>query len=248
MLESIKKGIPSAFATGDYVLVLLICKTILAIKGDPNLSEAAAYFTVFYSIMCHCFSYAITDAQGAAGSKFIGRGDYDKAFMTLKQCLVISGIFFITLTVIPGLFAGKILGIFGADKKIMPLTQELILWSLPGIYVRLLNDCFKTFIQNQGFISELGFSTMKPLAIVPFLSYIILVHFKLRASSFGIIILIYELLMIIVCSSYFSSDIDSSKLDSGDLKLDVGLKYLVNETLKTLQWLGQRLLFMMGST
>lgn len=60
--------------------------------------------------------------------------------------------FFTVATVLPALYIDKMLPVLGVASELALITKEMVLWSLPALMIRVINDNFKTFLQNQGLL------------------------------------------------------------------------------------------------
>lgn len=213
-------------------MILLTCKIIMAINGDSDLSEGATYLTAYYAILFESFSYSVIEAQAAIGSKFLGAKKYGNTYLCMKQCIWITSIFYLTMVMLPSFFADSMIRALGVGEKAAELSQAMIFWSLPGVFLRVVNGSFKTFIQNHGKIRELGYDVIKVFVVFIGVCYLVLEVLKLRVIAIGVIIMAYELVILVICLWYIYSDMDSDKVDSSNLELTDGISALNWEIFK----------------
>jgi Na+-driven multidrug efflux pump len=84
---------------------------------------------------------------------------------------------------------------------------------LPGMIFRGVNDNFKTFIQSQGFMRELGIANILVyLPLIPF-SYLTIVKLHLGPISFGLSILFYEVMVFCMCLYFLRNVIDQKTIN-----------------------------------
>lgn len=95
-------------------------------------------------------------------------------------------------------------------------SQKMVILALPGMFLRLVNDHIKVFIQNQdeSLIRKLGVRNMTLYAFSVPLGYLVVVYFKFEEASLGIIIFIYEAICLLICYKMIKQDINAETKDT----------------------------------
>ena len=111
-----------------------------------------------------------------------------------RQSIFTGVTFFLTITCIPAFFIEYTFPVLGVDPELYSHVKMLIWASLPSMFVRVFNDNFKTFLQNQGLLKLVGLYSMA--SFLPFLpiGYFLIVTKNLGAVGIGISLFLYEFL------------------------------------------------------
>lgn len=201
------EGLPNSVILSDYYILILVIKTTLASKGNDLLTTDAAYFTLYYSLLLHNINSALIDTQGILGSKDIGGRKYNSATLRLKQSLAIGLSFFFVLCTLPSFFYSSFLHhVLGIEKDQAESSQKMVMWALPAMFVRTINDCLKTYLQNNEIIKPLGYA-YSILVVISFpLIFFVINTLGIKESSIGLIFIIFELCGTFVCI-YLAKDL-----------------------------------------
>lgn len=173
---------------------MAIIKTCFTSIEDERLSTAAAFFTIFYALTFHYINYAVVDTYGILGSKDIGAENHEIASLRLKQSVYLGIVNFFAFSVIPSFFYSEVLiSWIQVDPEYAAVCQNMVIWALPAMFVRLFNDFLKTFLQNYKSSKKLGYSYL--ILIIVFLPITILVinFFQMGENSVGLILFFFEL-------------------------------------------------------
>lgn len=141
----------------------------------------------------------VVEALSIFGAQAYGDRDFKRLLLFLKQALLSStGIFFL-VTLPASFFLEQALVMYGISPLLAKKSHELVKWTLPGMYLRLINDSLKAFILCQGHMSQLGMANIAVyLPFIPF-SYFVIVKLQLGVVSFGLCVLFYESLVLLMC-------------------------------------------------
>lgn len=224
--DTFSKGIPSSILASDHYLILFLINICLVARGNLDIMLAGVYFTIYFSITVQGVTAALIETQGILGSFDIGSNRLRSACLRLKQSLVVGSLFFIVLALIPAFFYSVFLeNVVGVRKELADLSQKMVLFGLPGIGIKMLNEGFKTFIQNHRKHIELSY-TYVVLLIFSIFGVCYLINFSKVSveTSVGIIFFVYELCGLISCLGWLLPLYYKDKLDfSLVLKLEIFL-------------------------
>ena len=197
LLKNLKISLPSCFSLGDYMIVLLITKALLAFTQNLELTTATGYMTTFFSLLLFAIGYGLNESIGIYCAQAWGsedRKDRDKMFLMFKQACLIMVVYYIIVTVpLSFFFEDFLLGTVKARPLVAAYAKELVLYCIPGLFIRSLTDIFKSYAQAQEIIEELGYFTLVNLVTVPFQSYFFIVFLEMGAMGMGMSLLVYEL-------------------------------------------------------
>jgi Na+-driven multidrug efflux pump len=211
--KNCRYGIPSAFSIGDYFMCSLLLKFLVAATEDHELAAATAYYTAFFSCLMQAMNLGIIETQGIFGSQAFGNKDFQYLHLLLRQSVFTSTLMFLIFTIPPSFFIKTALEAVGIDHIIAERSQNLVVYALPGMFLRIINDNLKTFIQSQGHMRSLGIANiMVYLPLIPF-SYFTIVKWHLGAMSFGLSIMFYEVLVFIMCLYFLNYVVDPESID-----------------------------------
>lgn len=224
--SGISHGVPNCFLTTDYYMMMMIIKNFFVAGGNSELGAASAFFTVYYSLLLHVTNLALNDTQGILGSKDIGKinGSEDKRmnqdsekiqhrkpFLRFKQSVITGLLIFSFLCLAPSFFFKYFLmRVLNIDERLAIISQDMVVWALPGMAVRIVNDCLKTLLQNYKHSRILGYCYIVLVVLFGVFSAVIIFYLKLKASSTGVILFFFELFGLILCF-YFLKDLKSKK-------------------------------------
>lgn len=198
--SSIKEGIPNSLLTGDYYILISIIKNCLIALGNDPVTTASAYFTVYFSLLLHTVNYALIDAQGILGSQHIGEVMQKKACLRLKQSIFLGLFLFIFSAVLPSFFYERFLFNFlDLPANVSEISQRMVIWSLPGMALRTISDCLKTFLQNHKRSVNVGYSYLLLLIFTSILTFILINLGGMKEESVGVILFFYEFFGLIIC-------------------------------------------------
>lgn len=178
----------------------MFVKNFLISSEDPIVPAGSAFFTVYFSLLLHVTNLALNDTQGIIGSKQVGKRDYQTVFTTLKQSIIVGFIMLLIFCYLPALFYSSLLeSYFQIDSELARMSQRMVVWALPAMAIRTLNDCLKTFLQNYECSKDLGKKYVVLITICIILSGVSIYVLKLGESSLGIILFIFEFSGVLIC-------------------------------------------------
>lgn len=213
-LHSMKEGIPTSFCYGDFFICALVCRMFLGARGEIDLIASTAYYSAFYSMLMQAFIFGTIEVQGIFGSQANGKQNYLKMNLYFRQSILTGIIFFFTVTCIPAYFIEVFFPILGVTPELGYHVKSLIWFSLPAMFVRVFNDNFKTFLQNQGKLKLVGFYSI--LNIIPFIgtAYYLIYIENLGAVGIGLSLLQFETLSFLCMLKIYNDKIPTKfKLD-----------------------------------
>lgn len=169
--SSFSHGLPNCCLSGDYHITMTMIKNFFIMGGNSDLGAASAFFTAYYSLLVHITNLALNDTQGILGSKDIGLDQMvdqysqgnrcRKPFLRFKQAVITGLIIFSFFCIIPSFFYSLFLmKILDVDEELAVLIQDMVIWALPAMAIRIINDALKTFLQNYKHAKILGYSYM----------------------------------------------------------------------------------------
>lgn len=220
--SALTTGIPSSFSVGDYYLLLLTTKIMISSTGNTQLLACSAYFTAYFSLLLHAINLGTVETQGILGSQAYGRKEYKRTNLFLRQALLLETFLFAFLTVLPSFFFSGFLRKYVIEEDnhtkigLAEKSQKMIMMALPGMFLRLINDNIKVFIQNQdeSLIKKLGLRNMGLYALSIPLGYFVIIYLRVEESSLGIIIFIYEAISLLICWRIIKTDIHEQSKDT----------------------------------
>lgn len=133
------------------MIVLLITKSLIAYTQNLELTTATGYMTTFFNLLLFAVGYGLNESIGiycaqAWGSKNIS--DKDKMFLMYKQACVIMIIYYILVPVpLSFFFEDFLVKTIKANPLVASYSKELVLYCIPGLFVRSLTDIFKSYAQ-----------------------------------------------------------------------------------------------------
>ena len=145
---SLKEGLPSSFCFGDFFICSMVCRMFLGANEDINLVASTGYYGAFYSILMQAFNFGAIEVQGIFGSQANGKSDPALMNKLFRQSILTGMIFFVVFACIPAYFLDFVFPLLGVERDLFHVVKLLIWWSIPAMFIRVLNDNFKTFIQN----------------------------------------------------------------------------------------------------
>ena len=199
LLNSFSRGLPTSFTYGDFYYCMITMRVILSATGQLSILAASAYSTAYFAICMHCLISATVDTNSTLGSQAFGKRNYLKLNLYLKQSIFVCFSLALVFVVFPCFFLDFILDFFGAQEDLVEDTKGLILWSMPGMLVRILGDNLKVYIQNQGQMREIGRKSFFVFCGFIPLSYILVGVYVLGAMGIGICLFTYELSCCLIC-------------------------------------------------
>lgn len=197
VFHSLKISLPSCFSIGDYMIVVIILKSLIAYTMNLELTTATGYLTSYYSLFLFSIGYGLNESIGIYCAQSWGSKDsHDrgKMYLMYKQACVIMIIYYLTVTTPLSFFFKRFLvNVIGANPEVAIYAQKLVMYCLPGLFIRSMTDIFKSYAQAQDIIAQLGYFTLMNLIIVPFYAYFLIVYMDLGAIAYGLSIFIYEI-------------------------------------------------------
>jgi Na+-driven multidrug efflux pump len=118
----------------------------LGSNEDINLVASTGYYGAFYSILMQAFNFGAIEVQGIFGSQANGNKDPLRVNQLFRQSIATGIIFYLVFTCIPAYFIEALFPFLGVDDDLGNVVKALIWWSIPAMFVRVLNDNFKTFL------------------------------------------------------------------------------------------------------
>jgi MatE len=210
IIYSLKMSLPSCFSIGDYMIVVLIIKSLTAYTMDLELTTSTGYLTTYYNVLLFAVGGGLNDSIGiycaqAWGSK--KPGDLNKMYLMYKQSILIIIVYFLVIiTPLAFFFESFLYNIVGANPRVAEVSQKLVIYCLPALFIRSLTDLFKSYANAQEIIQELGYFTLINLAIVPFYSYLFINKLNLGSLAYGLCLFTYEcgnIIIAVVVSKYY---------------------------------------------
>lgn len=185
---------------GDYYLLIAILKNSIMGAGNNTLTAATAFFTVYHSLLLHTTNIALVDTLGIMASQDIGAKKMKYASLRLKQSITIGFLAFFVLTVFPSFFYKNFLiNFLGVDSDVAELSQTIVIWSLPAMGVRILNDCLKTFLQSRKKEIFLGKLYTGMVVFFLILTLILINGLGYQVIAFELILFLFELVGVGAC-------------------------------------------------
>lgn len=224
--SSLNNGIPNCLLSADYSILMTIINNFFVAGGKPELGAASAFFTVYYTLLMHTTNLALNDTQGILGSRYIGlhekkdvdcdltseRDQWKKPFLIFKQSVVVGLFVFTFFCLIPSFFYATFLEkFFGVDGLLATLSQDMVVYALPGMMIRTVNDCLKTYLQNYKQTRILGYCYAVLVFVFGIVSAFVILFLKIEASSTGVILFFFEIVGLML-SSYFLMDLKKKKI------------------------------------
>ena len=121
---------------------------------------------------------------------------------------------------------------FGIAHKIEYSAQQLVLWYLPGLFLRCLTEPIKGMLQCMGYIKELGFCSMINIATVIPVSYYFFGVLGWNEAAYGVVLTIYYFNACLFCLYFYFYMIPVEYRDSS-LPLKQNFFWYFLESLKT---------------
>lgn len=193
MKNNLVEGLPSSFTYGDYYACSMILKALVASTTNLNLSAATSYFSFYYGILMYSINTGIMESQSIIGCQAIARKNYKRANLLARQSVLTGLLYFGLFVLIPIPFLKQIFASIGVLPELLPEIMSLIVWTIPPMISRTINDNLKIFVQNQGFIRQLGISEFFVFIFFVAFSYYLIIKLELGAMGFGLGLLSYEL-------------------------------------------------------
>lgn len=188
----------------DYYIIILILKHFLSSYGNIKLVAASAYFTIYFSLLINSINFALIDTHGLLGSHDIANNLNRLACLRLKQTILLGTIMFFFFSIIPNFYYPTFLiNFLNVDPEIAHSAQVMIFWSLPAMFLRTLNDSFKTFLQNQGVTTEIGYYYLILVGIFLPLIYFLIEIIELKVKLVGITLFLFEGTGLVISLIYF---------------------------------------------
>ena len=191
-INSLTKGIPTSFTYADYYYCILTLKILIGLTPDITLFASTAYFSSYYTVFMLCLITGVIDAQSNSGAQAYGRKDYKKVNLYFRQSLLVAFTLFLAFVASPTIFVERVLLWLNVDPELASESQRLIIISLPAIFMRILNDNIKAFLQNQGYLQEIGFASVSIFLVFLPVSHWLIITKGMGALGFALSILIYE--------------------------------------------------------
>lgn len=189
---------------------------LLSSNPNNNLTAATGFTQSFYAIFNTVVTFGVIENQGIEGSKANGAGKYKIVNQKLRQGLVIGIGFFFLFTIQPFWFLSWLLtNLFQVPEPMMEDTIQMIYWTLPSIFVRVLADNLKTFLLNLGFLKKTGW--VMGFNLIPFsiVAYLLLWVLNLGSFGVGLSMLFYELSSIVTLYwRIYSIDVEDQYKDT----------------------------------
>lgn len=212
----IQEGLPASICYGDYFICALVIRMLLSSNPNNNLTAATGFTQSFYAIFNTVVTFGVIENQGIEGSKANGAGKYKIVNQKLRQGLVIGIGFFFLFTIQPFWFLSWLLtNLFQVPEPMMEDTIQMIYWTLPSIFVRVLADNLKTFLLNLGFLKKTGW--VMGFNLIPFsiVAYLLLWVLNLGSFGVGLSMLFYELSSIVTLYwRIYSIDVEDQYKDT----------------------------------
>lgn len=203
---------------------MLILKMLTAQDKNVELATATGYMTSFYSLFLFAVGSGLTDAIGIYCSQAWGSKkpeDINRMYLMFKQSMLIMAMYYLAVITPLALFVETFLvNKVGVSVAVSATSQTLVIYCLPGLFVRSLTDVFKSYAQAQEITVKLGYFTLFNLAIVPFYSYLFIITLKLEALGFGLCLLTYEcgnvIIALVIFKKYMKPECRTTQLALSD--------------------------------
>jgi len=196
---TIKESLSSILIYSDYYFATLILTLFLA-KTHPSEDVAATgYMLGYYSVSLFALNIGVVQNVAIYAAQAFGVKDFHKMNQLLRQGIVAVMILIIFVLIPGGIFSHLLLQALWVPENVALLGRASILWMLPGLTMRSITEMFKSFLQAQKIISEIGYANMFTFVIFLIYSSIIMLWLKMGHPGFGICIFLMELSNMLVC-------------------------------------------------
>ena len=202
---------------------MIMMTLIISETSDTVFINATSYHISIFEILIYTFNYGMVESLGIYGSESFGSGKKERLTLLMYQSMFISlCLFFIGL--VPFYFISiDILQMYGVSIAVTEQFKSLLLYSLPGIFLKILTDNYKTFIQCQGKYILMGCLCICNILIMYPLSRYIMIDMGLREIGYGLCFGIMGAFNLIFCIYFQYFQIDQRcKILRYRLKFNIG--------------------------
>ena len=151
VIANLKISLPSCFSIGDYMIVILILKTLIAHTMNLELTTATGYLTTYYNLLLFGVAYGFNESIGIYCAQAWGSNDLtdrNKMFLMFKQAAVMTILYYLTIIVpLSFFFEFVLVNWVGARPEVDEASQQLVIYCLPGMFIRSMTDLFKSYAQ-----------------------------------------------------------------------------------------------------
>lgn len=111
--------------------------------------------------------------------------------LILRQATVIAGVYFLVINLPVAIIFQPILKNLGIEKSIADSASLLVLYLLPGLFFRSLNESSKGMLQSMGYIKNLGVCSFINILLMIPIAYLFIGVLHLKELGYGISLAIY---------------------------------------------------------
>ena len=220
-LKILRYGIPNIMSSGDYLIAKIVLKLIITSTEYYPLLSATDHHNTISEILVNTFNLGLLETLGIFGAQAFASSKKERLKLMLNQSLWISFVFFVLICFPIYYLNADFLRLYGVqDERSLVNYDNLTLYSLPAILLKLQTDCYKHFLYSQGLFSELGILCTLNLLLLPAHAYVLIVHFRLKNFGYGLSLVLLELGNVLICQ-YFQT----KKIDKRTKKVRYTLRY-----------------------
>jgi Na+-driven multidrug efflux pump len=178
-LKTIYYLMPNIFSSGDFLMAVVILKLLISSTQSSALKSATEFHNSILEILVFTFNFGLTETLGIYGAQAYSKGKKERLRLLLEQCTWI-GISFFAIVCTPVYYLSKdMIRIFGNEDTSFEETNDvfknIVLYSLPGVFLKIITDCYKTFIYCQGKYFLLGCLSLVNLALMGFYGHFFII-------------------------------------------------------------------------
>ena len=120
----------------------------------------------------------------------------------------------------------------GVDEKVISLTIELLIKTIPPMALRAMTDTMNSMIQATGRIGRLGLFSFVNLLFSFIYGYFIIAYLEFGINGYCLTLFLYELTSFIICLYFYFFELEEEIRDCS-ISIFENLCWLISEILKT---------------
>lgn len=210
-LKTLYYLIPNIFSTGDFLIAVVILKLLISSTKFSALKSATEYHNSILEVLVYTFNFGLNETLGIFGSQAYSKGKKERLRLLLEQAIRI-GIGLFAVVSIPVWYLSKdFLKIYGTgqlSEETAGVFANLVLYSLPGVFLKIITDCYKTFVYCQGKYFLLGGLCFINLILMTFYSHFFIVVMEWNHFGYGLSLFLLEMGNVAICIYFHRNKID----------------------------------------
>lgn len=195
----VRNGIPTAIAMSDYYIILIICFMLSKDALTPEATQAIKYHMTITDIFIITANIGMIESVGIYGSQAYGRDDKKRIYQLMCQGIFVSCIYFFIAIFPITAYSDDLLEFMGYDFAITDILTGLQMWLAPGLLLKMVTDCMKTFLFCHKRYVLIGLLSSLNIAITFPLAYFKCSKDVISSADIGWVILFYEIVNLVLC-------------------------------------------------